>query len=156
MARYYKQRLVEGIVIVAIGVGLLVLTPLGVAEAHAMLRQQLSPRFIPTLVGIGLVLTGAALVVLGFYGRVKEKPAEFSREGTIRVLSAFLLLLAYGYLFNIVGFVVTSAVFLALFAYLFGARSIPKVAAITVLCPIAVWLVFERVFNVPLPGGFLF
>ena len=156
MARYYKQRLVEGIVIVAIGVGLLVLTPLGVAEAHAMLRQQLSPRFIPTLVGIGLVLTGAALVVLGFYGRVKEKPAEFSREGTIRVLSAFLLLLAYGYLFNIVGFVVTSAVFLALFAYLFGARSLPKVAAITVLCPIAVWLVFERVFNVPLPGGFLF
>jgi putative tricarboxylic transport membrane protein len=156
MATYYKQRLIEGTIIVGIGVTLIVLTPLAVAEAHAMLRQQLSPRFIPTLVGIGLVLTGAALFVLAFFGRVKEQPAQFSREGTIRVVSAFLLLVAYGYLFTIVGFVVTSAVFLALFAYLFGARSIPKVAAITVVCPIAVWLVFERVFNVPLPGGFLF
>jgi len=156
MATYYKQRLIEGIVIAALGVALIVITPLGVAQAHAMLQQQLSPRFIPTAVGIGLVLAGAALFALSFFGRIKEDPAQFSREGTVRVLSAFLLLVAYGYLFNIVGFVVTSAVFVATFAHLFGARSVPKVVTIAVLCPLVVWLVFERAFNVPLPDGFLF
>lgn len=156
MATYYKQRMIEGIVVIVLGLALIVFTPMAVAQSHAMLSQQLSPRTIPTVVGIGLVLTGAALFILSFFGRVKEEPARFSKEGSIRVTVAFLLLVAYGYLFNIVGFVVTSSVFLALFAYVFGARSIPKVVAIAVLCPIAIWIVFESVFNVPLPHGVLF
>lgn len=155
MATFYKQRLVEGIVVVALGVGIIVLTPHHVEEAHAML-QQLSPRFVPTVVGIGLVICGAALFVLSFLGKVKEQPAQFTREGTVKVLIAFLLLVVYGYLFNIIGFVVTSAIFLAIYAYLFGARSIPKIAAIVVLCPLVVWQVFESVFNVPLPHGVIF
>lgn len=149
------QRLAEAVVFILIGVAILLLIPSQVAATPSV-RTRTSPAFIPRVVAVLLIAAGVAMLVVAFAGREKQKQATFERQGTMRVVAAMLLLLAYSMLFATVGFVVTSALFLAVFSVMFGARSVFKIAAAAVCVPIVVWLLFEYVFRVPLPHGLLF
>ena len=150
-----RQRLVEGIIFILIGTAVLLLLPVQVAVAPTV-QTRVSPAFLPRVVAIGLIVCGVAMFGLSFLGRTREKAVAFGRVETIRVSAAVLLLVSYAVLFNRVGFVVTSAVFLATFSYVFGARSVLKIGTAAVSVPVAVWLVFEYVLHVPLPHGLLF
>lgn len=138
-----------------IGVAVLLLAP-GQISITPTVQTRTTPALIPNAVAVACIITGLAMVGVAFFGLKTEKPARFEREGTIRVAGSMLLLLAYTHLFSVLGFVVTSAVFLALFSYIFGARSVAKVGLAAAGIPVAVWLLFEHLFRVPLPHGLLF
>lgn len=149
------QRLAEGIVLTLIAAAILLLLPVQVARPPTV-QTRVSPAFLPRVVAIGLLACDIALLVASFAARSRESPASFERSATMRVGAAALLLCAYAFLFPRVGFVVTSAVFLASFSYVFGARSVLKIGTAAVGVPLVLWLVFERVLRVPLPRGLLF
>lgn len=147
--------LVEGIIITVIGAVVLVLIPSQVEKMPGM-ATQMSPSFFPAIAAVLLVILGTAMIYQSFSKTVTQKPLEISRNAVLRVILAAALLVAYTYLFQHVGFVVTSAVFFAIFAYIFGSRSVLKITISMILIPVVVWLFFEMLFKIPLPHGMLF
>jgi hypothetical protein len=73
-----------------------------------------------------------------------------------RVGLSVILMIVYTVLFPRLGFVVTSGLFVGFYAYLFGSRSILKIAISIIAVPLVIWLFFEVLFRIPLPHGVLF
>ncbi|TWI58773.1 putative tricarboxylic transport membrane protein [Pseudomonas duriflava] len=116
--------------------------------------EPVGPRAFPLLM-LGLMC--ASLVYL------LVKPTPLSQEHdeqpmdapTLRkILVCFLLLLAYALLFEALGFIVSSTLAGMAFARLYGGRW--KGSAITsVLLSIGLYILFDRILDVPLPQGLL-
>ena len=138
-----------------IGASILILLPSQIREIPG-LQTQMSPAFIPMITGIGLILSGLGLILRSSFSGEQPSSVDWDRAIAVRVVTTVLLLIAYTMLFPIIGFVVTSAVFVAFFTWFFGSRDPVKTAALVVLTPIGVWLFFEKLFRIPLPHGFLF
>lgn len=155
MVRPPLRTLVEGGAVAVIGASIVILVP---SQTNPIpgLQTQMSPGLIPTLVGIGLILTGLGLIVQGAFRPPEEKPIGLDRTATLRIVITVLMLIAYSLLFPRVGFVVTSGIFVGFFSWFFGARSIVKIGILVVVTPVVVWLFFERLFLIPVPHGFLF
>ncbi len=149
------RSLVEGGVVVLIGAGVLVLIPFEVEKIPGM-ETEMSPSFLPTAIALALIAAGGGMMVLAFLSPMVLPRRLLARMELVRVLLSGCLLLAYTSLFSHLGFVVTSALFMGIFAYLFGSRSSVKIALSLALVPVAVWLFFEKLFRIPLPHGVLF
>ncbi|MCP4400848.1 MAG: tripartite tricarboxylate transporter TctB family protein [bacterium] len=146
---------IEGIVITAIGAVILALIPSQVEKMPGM-ATQMSPSFFPTIAAVLLIVLGIVLISQSFVKSSVQQPIRISRNAVLRVILAALLLIAYTYLFQHLGFVVTSALFFGIFAYMFGSRNFLEITISMVLVPVVVWLFFEMLFKIPLPHGILF
>jgi putative tricarboxylic transport membrane protein len=122
--------------------------------------QKYGPSLFPRILGVGLILCGAALIWNGLAARRAGAPwlelAPWTRDPR-RVASFFLtlaLLLVYILASETVGFIPIAIVFLlALFVWL-GARPLP--AVLTALATvIAIHWFFSTMLRVPLPRGWL-
>ena len=120
------------------------------------MQTEMSPRFVPAVVGVGLIILGLALILQSALSGIKSGRINWDKTASIRILITVLLMLAYTTLFPVFGFVVTSGVFVGFFTIFFGARVWWKIAMVIVLIPVAVWLFFEKIFRIPLPHGFLY
>ena len=116
----------------------------------------MSPSFLPSVLGVAIMIVGLAMIGQSFRKNSEKESLDFSRSGSFRVGLAAVLLIAYTLLFPRLGFVLTSAIFIAVFTYLFGLRSWWKIVLTMVLVPVAVWLFFEKLFRIPLPHGLVF
>ena len=156
MKKPHIRSLGEGIALVIIGGVLLLLIPSQIEKAG--MATQMSPSFLPAVLGVALILVGLALVVQAF--RIGAAQAQagpvFTRHSVFRVALAAVLLIAFTLLFPRIGFVITSGLFTGIFIYLFGMRNILKIVLSMVLVPLGVWLFFEKLFHIPLPHGLLF
>jgi putative tricarboxylic transport membrane protein len=149
------QSLVEGIVVAALGGVILILISSQVEEMPGM-ATQMSPSFFPAVSAVSLIILGAILISQAFSKSGGQRSTNISRNAILRVILAAVLLVAYTYMLQYIGFVVTSALFFAIFAYIFGSRSFLKIVINMVLIPVVVWLFFEMLFKIPLPHGILF
>ena len=156
MVLHNKQTLIEGLFFLLFGLVILLLIPSQIMVTPSI-HTTTTPAFIPTVVAVALMIVGFLMVIKSFRAKHKTtKNIDFSLESFLRVGGSILLLVAYIELFRIIGSVVASAVFVAVFSYIFGLRSWVKMAVTVVVVPVVVWLVFEYVFKIPLPHGFLF
>ncbi len=155
MNRPTLRSVVEGGVVVLIGSSILLLVPSQVKMLPG-LDSSMSPKFIPALVAVGLIITGLTLILQSSLVARNTDPVSWDRNTALRILTSVLLMFAYTALFPILGFVVTSAIFAGFFTYFFGARSWLKVLLLVVLVPVGVWLFFEKIFRIPLPHGLAF
>ena len=128
--------------------------------------QQVGPSAFPMVIGAGLVLCGA-LIVLGV-GRHLEEVAEadVALHTAPELLKppppwkAWLALLPpglvafYALASETLGFLPTAAIMVAAASFAFGAR--PKLAIpVAIVAPFVVNLIFLKLLRVPLPGGLL-
>ncbi len=155
MTTVSKRRIGEGIFIAGFGAGILALIPSNVKAIPGM-ETDMSPSFIPSLVGSALLVLGAVVIARAAAGKEKEKPSGLEWNMLKRVLVSAALMLLYALLFPLTGFVSASAVFIGVFSWLFGQRNPAKLAAVMVIVPAAVWILFELVFVIPLPHGVFF
>ena len=102
------------------------------------------------------MIMGAGLIAQGFLSSKRDTPPDLSKVVVFRVGLSVVLLIVYTVLFPRLGFVVTSGLFVGIYAYLFGSRSILKIAGSMIAVPVAIWLFFELLFRIPLPHGILF
>ena len=151
----YVRGTIEGAVLIGLGALILILIPSQVQEIPG-LKTETSPTFIPTVLAVLIMLLGAGLIVRGFFSSRRESAPDLSRSVVFRVGLAAILLIVYTILFPRLGFVVTSGLFVGIYAYLFGSRSVLKIAISVVAVPVAIWLFFEILFRIPLPHGILF
>ena len=149
----------EGIVLILIGSTILLLIPSQIDSISGM-TIRVTPSFLPAVLGFSLMLVGLGLLIQSFRKKApqqsRENTQDFSSTSFLRGLLAAVLLIVYTLLFPRFGFLVTSALFMGIFIYLFGARSILKISLSMILVPVGVWLFFEKLFHIPLPHGLLF
>ena len=149
------RRLTEGTVLIGLGALILILIPSQIQIIPGM-ETETSPSFLPTVLSILIMLMGAGLIAQGFLSSRRDTPPDLSRVVLFRVGLSVILLIVYTILFPRLGFVVTSGLFVGLYAYLFGSRSLLKIALSVVLVPVVIWVFFELLFRIPLPHGILF
>ena len=155
MRQPYLRRLIEGAVLIGLGALILILTPSQIQKIPGM-ETETSPSFLPTVLAVLIMLMGAGLIVQGFLSSRRDPLPDLTRMTVFRVGLSAVLLILYTIVFPRLGFVVTSGVFVGIYAYLFGSRSILKIAISMVAVPIVIWLFFELLFRIPLPHGILF
>jgi hypothetical protein len=151
----YLRRLIEGTVLIGLGALILVLIP---SQIHTIagMETETSPSFLPAVLAVLLMLMGGGLIAQGFLSSRRDAPPDLSRVVVFRVGLSLFLLIAYTILFPRIGFVVASGLFVGAYAYLFGSRSILKIAVSMVAVPVIIWVFFELLFRIPLPHGILF
>ena len=154
--RIFSLRILsEGIVLVFLGGVILLLVPFQIDIIPGM-DSEVSPAFLPIVLSVAIMAVGAGMVLRSFLRVSEGKPVDLKTDAVLRVVATVLLLVAYTFLFPRIGFVVTSAVFIGIFVYLFGSRDALKILLSMVLVPVAVWLFFEKLFHIPLPHGIIF
>ncbi len=72
------------------------------------------------------------------------------------VLKVLLLIILYVFLLNIIGFFITSALFMAACLFITGYKHRVKMCLFTVLVLVGIYVVFIEYLNIPLPSGILF
>lgn len=109
------------------------------------------------LVSLGAIMLGlSAIVLLGAF-RVPGEPVAMLWHGTRwpKVLAVVVLLLAYGMLFERLGFVVCSVALLLVLMTLIDRVDLRLALPLAVLAPAGIWFVITRWLKIQLPAGVL-
>jgi putative tricarboxylic transport membrane protein len=109
--------------------------------------------YFPFYIGLILALSSAVTLLRA----VVDKPAAgqtfVTRAAFRRVLAVLLPLVVYIVVLGFIGIYVASAVYIALFMWYFGKYPLTRGALIGVSISVALFLMFEVWFLVPLPKG---
>lgn len=119
---------------------------------------------VPTIIGVVLVVLLAAVIITEGLARKKKgepffaKPKAFFIEGYDKLKFWGTLALFVGYIFflQILGFTVTSLIFVFLFNVLYTGvkpKALLTSAIITVVAVLAISILFGVIFNITLPSG---
>lgn len=116
----------------------------------------LSPRFMPTLVAIGLAVCGALLTWQGVRGGFRNMPEEdaelpsapHSPRGFLWVSAGLVLNMA---LIGTLGFVLSSTLLMVCVARGYGSRRIVRDALIGLCITVPMWALFEFLLGINLP-----
>lgn len=116
--------------------------------------EPVGPRAFPLLM---LGLMGLALLYMVFRPapiKHSEDEPPLDRETLTKIAICVALLLVFAGLFEPLGFILSSIVIGIPMARLYGGRWVPSIV-VTTLMAIGLYLLFDRVMEVPLPLGLL-
>ena len=141
-----------GLLAAALVFGLWVL-PLGIGLGAADYGTGLSPRFMPQLATVGLVLALAWGLYRSFAGTRAARRPGGDQEGLARIpFGALLICLAFAVIgFNLAGFYLGGMCMAVLLAVLLGERRPWVIVLFPALLLAAIYLLFEFALNVRLP-----
>ena len=114
-----------------------------------------APTLIPWGVATCLLVAAGVQFVRALTGRALTLEERLTGSNRRRVIFAVLLTGGYAALVSYVGFLVTTFFYLALFGLATGERRWIWLIAFAVTVPVAIYLIFATILNVPLPPGFL-
>ena len=108
------------------------------------------PRFYPQIIGIGLFISGLLLAI-------KNKPIriEIQKRGIKDNLKIILLFTAYIIFFEILGYLISTFIFILCLLYAQQIRKVYKTIIFSVIVAIALYVTFYTILKIPLPGGIL-
>ena len=113
-----------------------------------------APTLIPWGVATCLLVAAGVQFVRALTGRALTLEERLTGATRRRVIFAVLLTGGYAALVSYVGFLITTFLYLALFSLAAGERRWVRLIAFAVTVPIAIYLIFSTILNVPLPPGF--
>jgi len=111
--------------------------------------EPVGPKAFPLLLALVIALCGVRLVLKGG-GNVPANPPG----ANLRIAVMVGVLLAYGYFFQTLGFIVATSLMCLTIGRMFGG-SWTKTLIGSVLLSIGLFLLFDRVMDVVLPAGIL-
>ena len=148
------------------GAGLLVaallvlfwLIPFGIDSPGAIANRALAPAFWPRIIVIGMIGLSVLLVLQGLLALRRppldpEAIREFNPGGELKMLVATAALFVYAWLLTWAGIVASSVLALIFFTVLHGERRIRIVLPVAILLPLALYLFFREIAQVPMPLG---
>ena len=121
---------------------------------------------MPTIIAIILVILLAAIIITEGIARTKNgqdffvKPGRFFKEDTdyFKLFGTLVLFAGYIFCMDIIGFTVTSIIFVFLFNCLYAGVSkkalVPSIL-ISIVAPLIVSIAFGVVFKITLPDGLM-
>jgi hypothetical protein len=139
-----------GGVVLAVGLSFLI----GALGFPFLLNGIPGPGFLPLLVSFGIIGGGVVIVWNGVRhsGRAVSWPPM---SGWLRVILMLVAMAASFLLLEALGFVVVTALFMAVMVYCLGERSWRILATVPLLSAVALYVVFAVWLRVPLPRGII-
>lgn len=109
--------------------------------------------YFPFYIGLILAISSAVTMVRALVDKPAAGQAFVTRQAFGRVLAVLIPLVVYIVVLSVIGIYVASAAYIALFMWHFGKYPPTKGAAIGIAISLALFLMFEVWFLVPLPKG---
>lgn len=125
-----------------------------VAAPKVLFGRSLSaipPSLFPTLVLVALAFLAGTLLYTRRAFLLSEVSKTFEDGAFGRVVILFVVMLFYALMMAPLGFFFSSALSMAAVAWLAGNRSIPQIVAVSIISPVALYLVATRGLAVSLP-----
>ena len=113
------------------------------------------PRFLPVAIAVLWILLGIAYLagaVVALIGRRPQTAGE-RLDHLPRVLALIVVLIAYAYAIDPLGYLISTAVLFAACAALLGSRNHIRDVIIAVGLTVAIYFLFSRGLNIYLPPG---
>lgn len=148
-----KAETVGGLLIVAVGVVLLV----AASRLPYMVENVPGPGFLPLWLSLGIIVAGASVTVSALRGRLRPgEPIPWpALSGWLQVI-VLMAALGLGFaFFDELGFVVTTALFMAIVIFSLGVRSPITLVVAPLAAAGILYAVFALWLSVPLPQGLL-
>lgn len=111
--------------------------------------------FFPQLIASVLLLLSLVMIALSFRRQADDQPEEGFTSWK-KTFLGFVLTFVYLALVYFCGFYIATPIFLFGFIWLFGYRKTIPAVAVVVIVTLFIYLVFEKVLQVPLPAGVFF
>jgi len=112
-----------------------------------------APTLIPWGVAACLLVAAGVQLIRALTGRALMLEERLTGANRRRVIFAVLLTGGYAALVSYSGFLLTTFLYLALFSLAAGERRWIRLIAFAVAVPVAIYLIFATILNVPLPPG---
>jgi len=109
--------------------------------------------YFPFRIGLLIVVSSLATAGIAIFGRAQNREPFVEREQLGRVLKVLAPSAVFVGLIGCAGIYVSTALFIAVFMRWIGKFRWVTVVAVAVLVPVALFLLFEVWFLVPLPKG---
>lgn len=113
----------------------------------------LQPHFLPRIVIIIFALISTLLILGALLQREEDEGEMIDLQAVFQVGFVFVLSYFYVYALELVGFLVSTSIFLAVLIMFFGTRDWRYVAPISVLLPLGINYFFWYALQVILPEG---
>jgi putative tricarboxylic transport membrane protein len=119
--------------------------------------MKIGPAFFPEILAGGLVLFSALLILLALLGKSVGDVEKISirQKGTQRVLLALAGMIVYCAVLKPVGFIIATIPLIMFYMFLLGNRKALQYVWVPAAITLGVYLVFEKVLVLSLPGGLL-
>jgi len=129
-------------------------------------KAAVQPATFPQIMCIGMMVFTVILLIQSILKlkKMDENDPMIQPVGSLNFLknkgvqaAAFTILLcvAYAALFEVLGYVLISAIIAAIIMILIGKRDVKQIVLVSVLVPLAMWLVFYKLLTVNIPMGVL-
>ena len=129
-------------------------------------KAAVQPATFPQIMCIGMMVFTVILIIQSLLKlkNMKEddplaEPAAsiniFKNKGVQAGVFVIVLCIAYAALFEVLGYVLVSAIVAAVIMILIGKRDAKQIVLVSVLVPLAMWLVFYKLLTVNIPMGVL-
>ena len=129
-------------------------------------KAAVQPATFPQIMCIGMMVFTVVLLVQSIVKLQKMDPNDpmiqptaslnlLKNKGVQAAAFVILLCIAYAALFEVLGYVLISAIVAAIIMWLIGKRDVKQIVLVSVLVPLLMWLVFYKLLTVNIPMGVL-
>jgi hypothetical protein len=109
--------------------------------------------YFPFYIGALILLSSTITLLIALFAKSPDRTPFVESEQFKRVLQVIVPSFIFAIAIDYIGIYVAGGLFIAFFMWWLGKYPLPKVVVVSVLVPLAVFLVFEMWFLVPLPKG---
>lgn len=109
------------------------------------------PGFFPRIIAIGLLILGGVLFIQNTIIKSEDKELKVFKKENMKSYLVMLITLVYLIAMSMVGFVISSIVYLIILMIMYGIENKAKAVINSVLIVGIVYVVFNNLLSVPLP-----
>ena len=129
-------------------------------------KAAVQPATFPQIMCLGMIFFTVVLLIQSVLKLKKMDPNDpmmepaaslnvLGNKGVQAGLFVIVLCIAYAALFEVLGYVLISAIVAAIIMWLIGKRDVKQIVLVSVLVPLAMWIVFYKLLTVNIPMGVL-
>ncbi len=129
-------------------------------------KAAVQPASFPQIMCFGMMAFTIILIIQSVFKLMKMDPEDplmepaasinfLKNKGVLAGLFVIALCIAYVALFEVLGYVLVSAIVAAIIMWLIGKRNVKQILLVSVLVPLLMWLVFYKLLTVNIPMGVL-
>ena len=129
-------------------------------------KAAVQPATFPQIMCIGMMVFTVILLIQSIMKLQKMDPNDpmmepsasinlLKNKGVQAGMFVIVLCVAYAALFEVLGYVLASAIAAAVIMWLIGKRDVKQIILVSVLVPLLMWFVFYKLLTVNIPMGVL-
>ena len=129
-------------------------------------KAAVQPATFPQIMCIGMMIFTVILLIQSITKLQKMDPNDpmmepsasinlLKNKGVQAGMFVIVLCIAYAALFEVLGYVLASAIAAAVIMWLIGKRDVKQIVLVSVLVPLLMWFVFYKLLTVNIPMGVL-